>query len=374
VSDGPEERDGRPSGGLHAVGRTAWAIVGILLVAAAVAIAAGELTLVLVPAILALFPATLLIPLAAWMKRHGVPDALSALLTILAGLLFLAAIIGAMIPLVLNELPDLLTSAGEGLQELSGFLEDGPLGLEIGGIEGLLDMAAQQLGDAGGADQAVDVAVTTFEVIAGILLLIVTLFFYLKDGRRLALGLVTTVPPRHRDRVARSAGVAWDTLGRYFRGQLLVALVDAIFIGLGLWLLGVPLALPLAVLIFFGGLFPIVGAVTTGALAVLVALADAGLTSGLIVLGLVLLVQQLESNVLEPLILGRVIALHPFVIIVVITSGSVLLGILGAFLAVPVAAIAARVIEDLREEDPDDRDDQQVRSELLDNGGPTSES
>lgn len=122
-------------------------------------------------------------------------------------------------------------------------------------------------------------------------------------------------------------------------------------IGLALLLLGVPLALPLAVLIFFGGLFPVVGAVVTGALAVLVALADQGLVVGLVMLGIVLAVQQLESNLLEALILGKAIQLHPLVVLLSITAGALLLGILGAFLAVPAAAILATVVDYAREHD-----------------------
>lgn len=137
---------------------------------------------------------------------------------------------------------------------------------------------------------------------------------------------------------------AWDTLGKYFRGQLLVAFVDAVLIGLALVLLGVPLALPLAAIVFFGGLFPIVGAVVTGFLAVLVALSHGGLVLALVVAGIVLAVQQLEGNVLEPLILSHVIDLHPMAIILSITAGAVVLGILGAFLAVPVAAITKRIL------------------------------
>jgi putative heme transporter len=171
-------------------------------------------------------------------------------------------------------------------------------------------------------------------------------------------------PETSRPRLRRAADRSWDTLGSYFRGQLLVALVDAVFIGIGLLILGVPLAVPLAVLIFFGGLFPIVGAVTTGALAVLVALADAGLTTALIVLGLVLLVQQLESNVLEPLILGKAIDLHPIVVLLAITTGAVTLGILGAFLAVPVAAIIGRVAADDDEDEGEGRATDQDADEL----------
>jgi putative heme transporter len=373
-----------PADRIRRIGTVAWTVVGVALAVAVVWFAASQVSLVIIPLVLALFPATLLAPVARWLQERGVPDALTALLSIVLGLGLIAALIGAMVPLVLAELPSLLDSAGEGLDDLSELLEDGPFGIDLGGIDGLLTMAGEQLGDADATGQVTDAAITAVEVVTGTLLLMVVLFFYLKDTVRLREGLISTFPRRMRGHAARLLRGAWETLGRYFRGQLLVALVDAVFIGLGLLVLGVPLALPLAVLIFFGGLFPIVGAVVTGALAVLVALADGGITTALIVLGLVLLVQQLESNVLEPLILGHVIALHPLVIVLSITAGALLLGLLGAFLAVPVAAITARIVDDLRGRTPeqgdepgDDADDEAAqpdRSTAAASGGPTSSS
>jgi putative heme transporter len=339
-------------------GRTAWAVLGVLLLLAVAGYVAALLPLVVVPVVLALFPATLLVPVAGWLKRRGVPAALAALASIVAGILLIGGVIGAMVPLVAAELPDLAEAAGEGVGELERFLDDEPFGLEVGGLDDLLETAREQLPETGQlAGQALGAAVVAFETVAGLLLVIVLLFFYLKDGSRLADGLATLAPRHRRRRVRGAMQSAWETLGAYFRGQLLVALVDAVVIGLGLVLLGVPLALPLAVLIFFGGLFPIVGAVLTGALAVLVALADGGLVIALVVLGLVLAVQQLESNVLEPIILGRAIDLHPVVVLLSITAGAMLLGILGAFLAVPVAAIVARTLREARDDEPgDDRD------------------
>jgi putative heme transporter len=337
------------------LGRTSWAVVGILLFAAVIGYVLSLMPLVVIPLVLALFPATLLTPVAGWLRRIGAPDALAAIASILLGLLLIGAVIGAMIPLVVAQAPELAESASGGLQELESFLDDGPLGLDIGGVDDIVELAQQQLGEVGDlAPQAFTAAAAAFETVAGILLLFVVLFFYLKDGPRIGEGLASLVPQRRRARVRRLGGRAWGTLGSYFRGQLLVALVDAIGIGIGLVLLGVPLALPLAVLVFFGGLFPIIGAVVTGGLAVLVALADQGLVVGLIVLGLVLAVQQLESNVLEPLILGRAIHLHPLVILVSITAGAVVFGILGAFLAVPVAAVIAEIVEDLRGDEGDE--------------------
>ncbi|WP_130649695.1 AI-2E family transporter [Egicoccus halophilus] len=334
---------------LWRTGRTSWAMLGILAIVAVVLYLMSMVTVLVIPVVLALFPATLLRPITNALRKVKVPDALSSLLAILIAVGAIAGVIGAMVPLVVNQIPELTESATEGIDEIEAWLDDEPFGLQVGGLSDLVEMAQDQLGDLGEyAGQAAGAAFAAFEALIGFLLLFVVLFFYLKDGKRLRDGFVATMPRRGRARARQSLDQAWETLGKYFRGQLLVAFVDAVFIGVGLLILDVPLALPLAVLIFFGGLFPIVGAVTTGALAVLVALADGGLTTGLIVLGLVLAVQQLESNVLEPIILGRAIHLHPLVVLLSITAGSLLLGILGAFLAVPVAAITARIVDDVR--------------------------
>lgn len=342
--------DQRP---LVRAGRAAWAVVGVLVLLVVAVVVAGQLALVVIPLVLALFPAALLEPVAGALKRVGAPPALAALVTILGSLLVLGAVVALIIPVVVAELPDLAESFGEGIDEL---FEAVPF--DVGGAEELLDAAGEQLGEAGDwAGTAVEAATAVFEVVAGLLFGLVALFFYLKDGGRIAAGIGDLLPERARHHAAAMSQRVWITLGRYFRGQLLVAAVDAVLIGLGLLVLGIPLAVPLAVLIFFGGLFPIVGAVATGVIAVLVALADAGPTTALIVLGLILAVQQLESNVLEPLVLAKAIALHPLMVLVAITAGAVTLGVLGAFLAVPVAAGVARVVDYLRGRDDEDEDD-----------------
>jgi putative heme transporter len=353
----PAGRDGPPTGGeprptgLWKAGRTAWAVVGIAVVLALLGYVASAITIVVIPVILALFPATLLAPVSDWLCRRGVPPALSALATLLAGLALFFGVLAGAIALVVAQLPELMESAAEGVGQIEDFLEDDPLGVGVETFSDALDYAQEQLGEAGEfAAQAGTAAVLAFEVVAGILLMFVVLFFYLKDGRRLRDAIVTTAPKARQPLVREGLDRSWTTLSGYLQGQLLVAFVDAVFIGIGLLILGVPLALPLAILVLFGGLFPIVGAVATGALAVLVALADGGLTTGLIVLGIVLAVQQLESNVLEPMILGRTIHLHPIVVLTSIAAGASVLGILGAFLAVPVAAIAARIIALVREQ------------------------
>ncbi len=338
---------------LWRAGRTSWSLVGVLVLVVVVAVVLSQIPLVVIPVVLALFPATLLIPVEGFLERRGAPSALASIATILAAIVLVVGALAIITTLVVVQLPELTESAGDGLAQVEGFLAEDPLGIGLTGMADVVEAVGEQLGEAGElAPQALEAAVAAFEFVAGLLILLVVLFFYLKDRRRLPEGVLSLVPARFRGH-ARAIGVrAWDTIGAYFRGQLLVALVDAVVIGIGLLILGVPLAIPLAVLIFFGGLFPIVGAVTTGALAILVALADSGLTAGLIVLGLILVVQQLESNVLQPFILGHAIKLHPLMVLLAITTGAITVGILGAFLAVPVAAVIAEAIDYLRTVEP----------------------
>jgi putative heme transporter len=341
AADGPLQR-------LLAAGRVGWAVIGVAGAVVIVGFVVGRLSLVVVPVVLALFPATLLVPVADRLKRR-LPDALAASLTLVAGFVAMGLVIGLMVPLVAAELPRLADSASEGVAEVARFVDEGPFGLDLGGVGGLLDRAREQLGDLGElAGPALDAAMTALEIVVATVLLLVVLFFYLKDGGRIGRGLLAVVPSHLRPRVARVGEQAWQTLGVFFRGQLLIALVDAVAIGIGLALLRVPLALPLAVLVFFGGLFPIVGAVTAGALAVLVALAHGGLVLGLVVLALIVAVQQLEGNLLEPLILSQVVKLPALVVILVVTAGAISFGVLGAFLAVPVAAVAGHVVRSWR--------------------------
>lgn len=333
------------------IGRYAWATVGIVVVLWVLGQLWGQFSLVVIPLVLALFPAALLAPVAGWLKRNKVPPAAASLLTILGLLLLLAAIIGGLVPVVAAEVPDLVESFRQGVSDLETFLQAGPLGLEIGGLDELIERAQQQVQEISGelATGAFAAATQAIEVLAGLAFLVVALFFYLKDDGRIGRGILGLFPRRMQPDIEAIGGRVWYTVGRYFRGQLLIAAVDAVLIGIGLLILGVPLALPLAVLVLFGGLFPIVGAFLSGLVAVLVALADGGFTLALITLVLIIGVQQAEGNILEPIVLGRAISLHPLLVLASLTAGGVSLGVLGAFLAVPVAASIARTIDYLRE-------------------------
>jgi putative heme transporter len=317
----------------------AWAMLGIVGILVVTGYAVTRVPLVVVPLLLALFPATLLFPVVAWLRRRDMHDTLAALLTVFVFLILLGGIGSITGSLIASGLPGVLEGASAGLAQVETLLQRVSPQLNLRGWGDVLELGQDQLADGEMPSRLMRLTTSVVEIGAGILLMIVILYFYLRSGPEMVRSLAGLAPPEYRGRILTKAQDAWNNLGAFFRGQLIIALVDAVFIGLGLLILRIPMAVPLAILVFFGGLFPIVGAVVSGMLAVLVALAHGGLGLGLGVLGLVLAVQQLEGNVLEPLILGGAVNLHPLVIILSITAGSVLLGVLGAFLAVPVATV-----------------------------------
>jgi putative heme transporter len=338
--------------GLLLLGRRAWAVIGVLVVAAVAALVAQRLSLLVVAVMLALFPAALLDPLSQRLRDSRIPNGLGAVLLVVALLLAFVVPAWVILPMFAAQVGNLETAVSDGLDQLRDAVDWSLVPGSPDGPRELISSAVSALASGGVAEEGLAAAQTLLAFGAGLVLLIVTLFFIVKDGPRIGRALLEWVPQRHRSTAYRLGVESWWTLGAYLRGQLLVALVDAVFIGLGLWLLGVPLALPLAVLVFFGALFPIVGAFVTGLVAVLVALADRGLLTAFLTFLLIVVVQQLEGNLAQPVIMGSIVSLHPLVIILVVTGGGLLLGVVGAFIAVPLAAIVARVVDYLRGRHP----------------------
>jgi putative heme transporter len=330
----------------------AWSIVGLCAIVVIFVTVLGMFKLVIVPLVIALFPAALLSPVSGWLKARGWPPMLAAATVVLSFLVALLAVLGVLGWLIAGELEDVLETVEVAYDDIRAWVSD-RFGWDLPGAQDLVESVQNWASDLDAGSTASSVAFTTIEVLSGILLGLIAVFFYLKDGDRMVGVALQVTPERLRNDVAEVIRRVWATLGGYFRGQIIVAAVDAVFIGLGLLLLGVPLALPLAVLVFFGGLFPIVGAFTAGAVAVLVALAEGGVGLALAVLALNVVVQQLEGNFLEPLIVGRATELHPLLILVALTAGAVTLGILGAFLAVPITASVMRAVTYVLERDPE---------------------
>jgi predicted PurR-regulated permease PerM len=330
----------------HAGRRVATASAELLLIVAALIVLGyvlGKLWVVLLPVVLGLLFTTVLWPPTRFLRRHGWPPALASVAVLLVFLGAVAGIIAVIAPQVVGQVEELANGVTGGLQQVQDYISGPPLNLgdeQIGNaVDSVINTVQSNAQNIAG--YAVTTATTIGNVLINLVLALVLAFFFLKDGPKWTPWLAAQTGPRAAPHVAALSGKAWTTLSEFIRQQALVGFVDAFFIGLGLLVLGVPLVLPLAVLTFFGAFIPIIGAFVAGAFAVLIALVSNGVSTAIWVLVIVLLVQQLEGNVLQPVIQGRGLNLHAAVVILAVTAGSSLAGIIGAFLAVPVAALIA---------------------------------
>ncbi|MFC8525679.1 AI-2E family transporter [Nocardia sp. NPDC057227] len=326
-----------------------------------VAVAAGAWVLgyliakfwvILLPVAMAIVVATVLWPPTRWMVNHGLRPALAATISLLGFIGVLAGVIALIVPSVVDQAPDLGDKSTEGVNQVRDWLRGPPLRVRDEQLDSAVDAIVQRLQSsaeqiAGGVFTGVTTATSA---LIGIFLVLVLVFFFIKDGPRFLPWLHLLLGSRSGRHVEEVLNRMWVTLGGFIRTQALVSLIDAIFIGAGLVILGVPLAMVLAVITFIGGFVPVVGAFVAGALAVLVALVGNGFTTALIVLGIIIAVQQLEGNVLQPVLQSRSMKLHAVVVLLAVTAGSSLYGIVGAFLAVPVVAIVAVVVRYLGEQ------------------------
>jgi predicted PurR-regulated permease PerM len=312
----------------------------------------GTLWVILLPIVLGLLIATVLWPATRFLRAHRWPPALAASVVLLVFLAAFGGIIAALAPSVADQVTELADQATAGLEDVQEWLQGPPFNLgedQIGdGVDSVIDSIQ------GNAQNIAGYAVTGVSAVGNglinLVLALVLVFFFLKDGPRWVPWLSAQTGPKAARHVAALSYKTWATLSEFIRQQALVGFVDAFFIGVGLWILDVPLVLPLAVLTFFGAFIPIIGAFVAGAFAVLIALVDQGFTTALIVLIIVLVVQQIEGNVLQPIIQGRGFNLHAAVVILAVTAGSSLAGIIGAFLGVPVAALIAVIYRYVRDE------------------------
>lgn len=325
-------------------GYVAWALLGIVGLVVLGGLLVTRLSVVVVPMLLALFPAALLAPAVDWLDRHRVPRPLATLLAVAVAVAVVSGVFALVVPAFLAQLPaltDSLASAGDRLKTLIDRLPIVPADTTVGD---LVRQGARAV--VGGIDTAL---MTGLNLLVGLVLLVVVLVCYLVSGRRIVGTGLSLLPAQRRAAGHELADRVWHTLGSYTRALFLVALFDAASIGLGLWLLGIPLVLPLSVLVFFAAFVPYIGAFVAGLAAVLVAFADAGLGTALAVLALIVVVQQIEGNVIQPLLMGKVTRLSAFTVIVAVSIGTTVLGVLGALLAVPTAACISQTLAFARE-------------------------
>ncbi|MBI5160639.1 MAG: AI-2E family transporter [Micrococcales bacterium] len=324
-------------------------IVVVLLVVGLIVYALMQLTVVVIPVLLALIIASALSPLASFLRRHGWPSILATVGILAASGIVLGGLVYLIVRAVENQWGDLVDSAAKGLRRLQAFATGLPFDITDKQIadakSGLTDfLTSSQFGS--GALAGVSAA---GNFLTGLAVFVVVLFFFLKDGPRIWDFLCRPFRGHRYERARRAGHVTAATFGGYVRGTATVALVDAVGIGGGLAIMNlfglrVPLVLPLAVVVFVSAFIPIVGATAAGILAALVALVASGPLAALIVVGIVVIVNQLEGNFLQPVVMGRTLSLHPLVILIALTTGTVLGGILGAILAVPLTAVAWKII------------------------------
>ncbi len=333
---------------------TAWTWRLLVLTVAGLALLwlAGELIVVTLPLVVSLVLATLCMPVRDALVRRGWRPGLAAGLVVGGGLAVLVGAVALIAPAFVDQLRDLGPALEEGWEAVLTWLEEGPLSYDRAEIDALIDRIGEAI-TAGGSGSGfltglLTGVVTAVEFVAGVTLLLVILFFIVKDGPQLIDWVSARLPRRHRTTASALATRAWASLAGYVRGTALIALIDAVAIAIGLLVIGVPLVVPLAFLVLLGGFLPVIGAFIAGLIAVLVALATGGLVDGLLTLAVVVGVQQLEGDLLQPLIMRRAVSLHPLVVLAALGAGASLFGIIGAFLAVPVTAVIASIGNELR--------------------------
>jgi predicted PurR-regulated permease PerM len=318
-------------------------VVGVVLLARG----ASRLMMVVLPVIIALLLTTLLLPAARWLQARGWrPAPASASVTLVALLVFFG-LWALIIPGVLSQSDDLFTNVQDGARQAVSVLE--PLGVGRQDVDKAIDEGLKSVQGTAVANEVLTGAVLLTQWAAAVILIVVLTFFFVKDGGRLWEWVLELF---HEDRqpVLREVGErSWTALSAYVQGVFLVATIDAVLIGAALLIVGVPVAVPLIVLTFIGAFFPVIGAFVAGAAAVLVALVANGLPAALVIFAVIIAVQQLEGNVFYPVVVGRKLQLHPVGILLALTAGGVLAGVVGAFLAVPIAAVTGAVLNYTRE-------------------------
>jgi predicted PurR-regulated permease PerM len=327
----------------------AWAWRFLILVAALGVLvwALSKISLLVIPVLVSALLAGLLSPVVnALNSRLAVPRGLAVGITLIGFFALVTAGLSLAGQRLTAGLNALWTQALAGIEQVQNWLFNGPLKLTNDDLQSVLDDTLAQLrGNATNIlSEAISWTSAIGQILTGTLLAIFALIFLLLDGRKIGLFLINLLPRRARPAMDGALTRGWASLVSYVRVQMVVAMIDAIGIGLGAFFLGVPLAMPLGVLVFIGSFIPIVGALITGALAVLLALVANGWINALIMLAVVLLVQQAESNILQPLIMGKAVSLHPLAVVLAVAGGTMLAGIPGALFAVPLLAVLNAVI------------------------------
>ena len=327
--------------GIRLAGAWSWRLLVIAAAIAVLLFLVVQLRLIVIPVLIAVLVSALLVPLVSFLRRHHWPKGLAVAVALVGTLAVVAGLVTLAVSQIASGSVGLSDRFATSFANLKDVLAASPLRLSDAEINGYLSQA----GDALQADSqifitgALSVGSSLGHIATGALLALFSLLFILIDGTGIWNWIVRLFPRRARAAVDGAGVAGWTTLGNFARVQILVASIDAVGIGAGAAILGVPMAVPIGVLVFLGSFIPIVGAVATGAVAVVIALIFNDWFVALLMLAVVLLVQQIEGHVLQPLIMGTAVKVHPLGVVLVVAAGALLAGIPGALFAVPVAAV-----------------------------------
>jgi predicted PurR-regulated permease PerM len=318
-----------------------WRLLVVVAALYVISQAVAYLAAVVVPVAIALLLAALLAPAVHRLQVRGVPRGVATALVLIGGVALLGGLLTFVVVTFVRGVPEIGSQLTASVNDIAAWLQNGPLHVSDRQFSSLQTeilgtLSANQASITAGA---LSTAATAAETLTEILLVVFTLIFFLHGGAGIWQFLLNVVPNDVRTRVDVAGRRGLAALVSYVRATAAVAVVDAVAIGIALTILGIPLAIPLAALVFLGAFIPIIGAVVAGVVAVMIALVAKGLVSALIVLGVVIAVMQLESHVLQPLLLGRAVKLHPLAVVLSIATGLVVGGIAGALLAVPLLAV-----------------------------------
>lgn len=310
-----------------------------------------RLRIVVLPVFAALLLTTLIQPLVDRLAGRGLPRLAATWAVLLPLLAIVVGTVWLVVPALVDQFGQLGDELRAGLERVRSYAQNGPLNLSDSQIDELTSQAASALEGRSSTilSGVLTGAAIALEAVAAMLLTLFLTFFFVKDGHRMWTWILALVDGDRRDDAEALGARAWTALRGYMAGSAVAGVVEAAITGVAMAIIGVPLVVPIMVLFFIAPFFPIVGAIVAGAIAALLALVSGGVTQALIVVAVVVVIQQVEGDVLLPLVLGRAVELHPVVIMVVLTAGGVLAGIVGAFLAVPIAAAATGMATELRD-------------------------
>jgi putative heme transporter len=332
----------------------AWRLLVILAAAVALLWLIAKLEVIVVPVLLALMISALLLPAVDWLDQRGLPRGGAVTLVLLTGFAILGGILTFVVSQFIVGLPDLVDQVTHSINSTRKWLIEGPAHLSREQIDhaGTAAIEAVRNNQAKLTSGALSTAATITEVVTAAVLVLFTLIFFLYGGRNIWQYVAKIIPAHVRDRVHEAGAAGFGALTAYVRATFLVALTDAAGVGAGLAIMNVPLALPLASIVFLGAFVPLIGALISGLLAVVVALLAKGIVYALLTFGLLIVVNQLEAHVLQPLVMGRAVSIHPLAVVLAIAAGGVLAGIVGALLAVPTTAFLNNAFQVLLAKDP----------------------